>query len=255
MSRFLLLISLLVITQTVGAQKPMARIEGGAYTPLFGTANELVPVPTFYMDETPVTQTEFLEFVKKHPEWRKSSVLRLFADQHYLKTWESDTTLGSQVNPNAPVTNVSWFAASAYAKSVGKRLPTTDEWEFVAMASATLKDARKDSLYTDSILSWYETPQTFNNSIRKGEPNLWGVHDLFGLVWEWTEDFNSVLITGESRGDMDSNNALFCGGGAVGASDLMNYAAFMRYAFKGSLKARFAVQNLGFRCVKSEKEL
>jgi len=254
MSRFLLLILLLVFTQTVRAQKPMARIEGGAFAPLFGTTNQLVTVASFFMDETPATHAEFLDFVKTYPEWRRSTVLRLFADQNYLKTWESDTTLGKNLNPNAPITNVSWFAASAYAKSVGKRLPTTDEWEFVAMASRDNKDARKDSLFNVSILSWYETPNTFTQSIRRTEPNFWGVFDLYGLVWEWTEDFNSVLLTGESRGDVDSNNTLFCGGGAVGASDLMNYAAFMRFAFKGSLKAHFAVQNLGFRCVKSEKE-
>jgi formylglycine-generating enzyme len=251
MSRFLLLLLFLMLTQTSWAQKKMARIEGGAYTPLFGSIYSKTKVSTFFIDVHSVTNKEFLAFVIDYPEWKKSKVLRLFADQNYLNHWQSDSTLGDLVNPDAPVTNVSWFAASAYAKSVGKRLPTTDEWEFVAMASATRTDARKDSNYTSSILSWYETPNTFNLSIGNSEPNIWGVQDLFGLVWEWTDDFNSVLITGESRGDVDSNNALFCGGGSVGATDLMNYAAFMRYAFKGSLKAHYSVQNLGFRCVKT----
>ena len=72
--------------------------------------------------------------------------------------------------------------------------------------------------------------------------------DLHGLVWEWTSDFNSVLISGESRKDVDKDSNLFCGSAAVGASDLMNYAAFMRYAIRGSLKARYNMSNLGFRC-------
>ena len=31
----------------------------------------------------------------------------------------------------------------------------------------------------------------------------------------------------------------------------MNYAAFMRYAFRGSIKANYTTKNLGFRCAKN----
>jgi sulfatase modifying factor 1 len=41
---------------------------------------------------------------------------------------------------------------------------------------------------------------------------------------------------------------LFCGSGALGASSFDDYAAFMRYAFRSSLKAHYTVPNLGFRC-------
>lgn len=228
----------------------MIKVTGGSYTPLFGALDTKVDVESFLVDVDPVTNQEYVDFVTKNPSWRRSNILRLYADRNYLKEWLNDTTLNASQLPNAPITNISWFAASAFAKAKGKRLPTTDEWEFVAMASATLKDARKDSLYSKRILSWYETPKTYNNPIGNAEPNYWGAKNLFGLVWEWTDDFNSVLMTGESRGDVDSNNNLFCGGGSVGANDLMNYAAFMRYAFKGSLKASYCIQNLGFRCVK-----
>ena len=62
--------------------------------------------------------------------------------------------------------------------------------------------------------------------------------------------FNSILLTGESRSDVTTDKNLFCGSGSLNASDLMNYAAFIRYAFRGSVKANYAVKNLGFRCVK-----
>ena len=45
-------------------------------------------------------------------------------------------------------------------------------------------------------------------------------------------------------------NENMAGSAAIGATDLMNYAAFMRYAIRGSVKAKYAMKNLGFRCVK-----
>jgi len=57
------------------------------------------------------------------------------------------------------------------------------------------------------------------------------------------------LVTGESRADASLDRRFFCGSGAVGASDFEDYAAFMRYAFRSSLEARYDVGNLGFRGV------
>ncbi|MDP6922066.1 MAG: formylglycine-generating enzyme family protein, partial [Lutibacter sp.] len=65
--------------------------------------------------------------------------------------------------------------------------------------------------------------------------------------------FNSVMVSGESRKDVDNDSNLFCGSAALGATDLMNYAAFMRYAIRGSLKASYGMKNLGFRCVKDKE--
>ena len=118
------------------------------------------------------------------------------------------------------------------------------------MADETNVDARRFDSYNEFILHQYEKPQSFLAEIGKTPRNVWGLHDLHGLVWEWTEDFNSVMITGESRKDGNNDPDLFCGSGSLGASDLMNYAAFMRYAFRGSLKANYSIRNLGFRCAK-----
>lgn len=232
------------------AQSQMAQIKGGTYIPLYGRDSLKVVIADFQMDVYPVTNQDYVQFVKEYPKWKRSKVIRLFADESYLVKWQSDTQIDPKQSLKAPVTNVSWFAANDYCQCQGKRLPTIDEWEYAAMANETQPDARTISTYNEYILSWYEKPKTYNNDIGSTFKNYWNVYDLHGLVWEWTSDFNSVLVSGESRKDVDNDSNLFCGSGAIGATDLMNYAAFMRYAIRGSVKAKYTMQNLGFRCVK-----
>ncbi len=239
-----------VVVLAVTAQENMVNVKGGTYIPLYGVDSTAVTINDFSIDIYPVTNADYLEFVRELPAWQKSNVKRLFADGSYLAYWESDLSYGNQLSADAPITSISWFAAKKYCECQGKRLPTVDEWEFAAMADEKTADARKKESYNQKILDWYEAPKTFNNEIGSTFKNYWGIYDLHGLVWEWTMDFNSVLISGESRKDVDKDSNLFCGSAAVGASDLMNYAAFMRYAFRGSMKAKYSVKNLGFRCAK-----
>jgi formylglycine-generating enzyme required for sulfatase activity len=224
------------------------RIEGGSYLPLYGSKEgNKVDVKPFFIDAAPVTHRKFLEFVREKPEWRRGSVKKIFAEESYLQDWKSDLEVPEGLG-DSPVTHVSWFAAKAYCKFRGMRLPLLDEWEMVAMASTDARDARDDPEFIKFILAGYEAPKTYRKKIKQSRPNIYGVHDLHGLVWEWVSDFNSVIISGESRTSGD--DGLFCAAGSLGASDLVNYAAFIRYAFRASQKANFAIRNLGFRCAK-----
>lgn len=225
-----------------------SEIEGGTYIPLYGNDSLPVSVKDFKLDNYPVTNKDYQKFVLENPKWKKSEVKALFADGRYLDHWKNDTELKPGELKEAPVTNVSWFAAKEYCKCQGKRLPTIDEWEYVARADKETADARKKDGYNEFILSWYEKPKSFHQKIGSTYKNYWGVYDMHGLVWEWTSDFNSVIISGETRRDENKGNNLFCGSAAIGSSDLMNYAAFMRYAFRSSVKGNYSIRNLGFRC-------
>lgn len=230
----------------------MVRIPDGVYRPFFrgpGDPKE-VPVKAFELDVLPVTSGEFLEFVRSHPQWRRSQVKHLFADQYYLKDWAGDLELGTNAPADAPVTFVSWFAARAYAQSKGKRLPTVAEWEYAASASPARPDGENDPAFKREVLEWYSTSGS-GKPLRVGasRANYWGVHDLHGLVWEWVQDFNSALVSDDSRGG-GAERQFFCGAGAQGAANVDDFPAFMRYGFRSSLKADYCVHNLGFRCAK-----
>lgn len=118
------------------------------------------------------------------------------------------------------------------------------------MASESRVDGSQESGYNQRILDWYASANV-NTTIGLTPGNFWGVKDLHGLNWEWVEDFNSNLITGESRADASINTNLYCAAASTDAADPSDYAAFMRYGFRSSLQARFAISNLGFRCAKN----
>lgn len=254
-----LVAGLLIQAHGILAQQPdasskapgMARIPGGVYRPLFRSESDAkeIPVKAFALDIYPVTNAEFLDFVRANPRWRRSQVKRLFADAQYLKHWAGDMELGSSAATNAPVTWVSWFAAKAYAAAAGKRLPTTAEWELAAAASPVRPDGQNDPEFKKQISAWHVAPSPERPSpVGLGRANCFGVHDLVGLVWEWVSDFNTAMVTGDARGDSGLERQLFCGAGAAGAKDVSDYAAFMRFGFRSSLKADYTVHNLGFRC-------
>ncbi len=256
MTKFHLILLLLLLPFLASSQQPtaMQKVKGGSFVPLYGANETGVYIRDFLLDQYPVTNQQYLDFVKKYPKWKRSKVLRLFADNSYLGNWASDTQLGKNMLPNAPITKVSWYAAKDYCACQGKRLPGMDEWEYAAMASQTLINAQRDSAFNHQIIQSYELPKTYKNPVGSTYKNYWGVYDMHGLVWEWTSDFNSVLISGESRQDVDTERNLFCGSASINASNLMDYAAFMRYAFRGSIKANYNIQTLGFRCAKTIKK-
>lgn len=234
-------------------ESKMVPVKEGSFVPLYGaTSKNPVKVKSFFIDVYPVTNAEYLSFIKKNTSLSKSKIKGIFADESYLAYWKNDLDFGN-VNPKSPVTNVSWYAAKKYCECQGKRLPTMDEWEYVAMADEKKIDARTKTEFNKYILSWYEKSKTYENSIGQTFKNYWGVYDIHGLVWEWTADFNSIFLSGESRKDKSEDKNLFCGGASVNATDLMDYAAFMRYAFRGSLKAQYSTRNLGFRCAGTMK--
>ncbi len=232
-----------------GSDNSMALIPAGNFLPLY-SGNTRADVGAFLIDRLPVTNADFSRFVADNPQWSKKAVKRIFADEAYLRHWNDDGSFPPEIAGSA-VVNVSWFAAQKYCECQGKRLPTTAEWERAAGAGKTMEDGSKEPGFYSLILDLISKP-TPARLPEAGTTlkNYFGVWDMHGVIWEWTYDFNSALSTGESRGNSSLDNALFCGGGSLQSGDIGNYAAFLRYAMRSSLKASNVTKSLGFRCVK-----
>ena len=210
-------------------------------------------VAAFELMTQPVTNGEFLKFVKSHREWQRGRALPLYAEPSaYLSHWQAPTALGPDASAQQPVTRVSWFAATAYCEAQGARLPTWSEWEYVAAADETHRDARQDSAWRERILAWYaQSAGTGLGVVGRTPPNVYGIQDLHGLVWEWTEDYSAMLVSADNRSQSEADRARFCGAGALAVDDRENYPVMMRVALLSSLRGADSTSSLGFRCARS----
>lgn len=206
--------------------------------------HDTVRVRSFLLQSHPVTNREFLAFVRVHPQWRKGTVPVALAGTDYLGAWSGSLDPGPRATASQPVTRVSWFAAQAYCEAQHARLPDWYEWELAAAASASRRDARADPAWRQQVLDWYSRPAGKSlPAVEQGSANFYGLYDMHGLVWEWVNDFNSLLPA-------DADPEKFCGSGALTVQQKEDYAVLMRIALLGSLRATDTGHLVGFRCAR-----
>ena len=123
-------------------------------------------------------------------------------------------------------------------------------WELAAASPP--KGKTKEQL-TQLILDWYSKPNPkVVPPVRTTFKNGLGIYDMHGLIWEWTSDYNTVLLSDDDR-SAGTDSRLYCGGGVINSKDFENYAAYMRYALRSSLTAKSTLRSLGFRTIRRTK--
>lgn len=204
-------------------------------------------VASFQLMERPVSRRQFLDFLQAHPQWRREQAPTLFVDSGYLADL-ADEVPASELD--RPVAHVSWFAADAYCKSQGARLPDWIEWEYVAAADDHRVDAR-DDVRQLSLRVNDGTPRAID-ARPDATPNLHGVRGMHGAYWEWVDDYSTLLTAGEQRAQDDGDRLKFCGATALSFNHRDDYAVLKRVAVLSAMQSRSTLGNLGFRCARSQ---
>ena len=145
-----------------------------------------VTLDAFYLDRYLVTDAEFSRFVDSNPQWKASRLPAHLDNGNYLKHWQGSNRLDP--NSHHPVVNVNWYAAVAYCRWTGKRLPTEAEWEYAARgghqvlfpwgnqpAERTRANYRGAGLHATTPVGTYPA-------------NPYGLFDMAGNVWEYLAD-------------------------------------------------------------------
>jgi ergothioneine biosynthesis protein EgtB len=145
------------------------------------TPRHRVLVEPFALADRPVTNGEYLEFVREGgyrrfdlwlaDAWNLVNSEGWLRPLYWSPTLDSEFTLNGmrELDLSAPVAHLSYYEADAFARWAGARLPTEAEWELAA-ASATVAGNLLDSGVLQPI----------------GADDGAGFKQLFGDVWEWT---------------------------------------------------------------------
>ncbi len=127
----------------------------------------------FYMGKTEVTQAQWEKVMGQNPA-------------HF-----------TNAGPEAPVERVSWESCQTFCQKAGGglRLPTEAEWEYACRAGTT-------DLYPADLndTAWYiENSDGTTQAVGTKKPNVWGLYDMHGNVWEWCQDVFENYKQDEAR--------------------------------------------------------
>jgi formylglycine-generating enzyme required for sulfatase activity len=213
---------------------------------LMGPDRRQVHVDAFYIDRTPVTNEQFLQFVETTRYTPDDAGRSRFL--MHLRDARTARKLAKH-----PVIFVSWEDARAYAAWAGKRLCTEAEWEKAARGL----DGRKYPWGREEptkILALFGhragTTAPVGSFPRGASP--FDVLDMAGNVQEWCEDTDvpEFYLQGPNRnprnaGDKDSVNRVMRGG------SFMHGPAALRVTSRTSFEPQYRFASGGFRCART----
>lgn len=145
-----------------------------------------ISLSSYAIDIHPVTNEQFVRFLEVmggEKDSNHNDIIRLKDSR--IKRSGGKISIESGYAKH-PVVGVTWHGAVAYAKWVGKRLPTEAEWEIAAAngVECTLFPSGDD--IEKSQANFFSADTT---PVMSYAPTILGIYDLAGNVYEWCQDW------------------------------------------------------------------
>lgn len=247
-----------------------------------------VRVKAFWMDRTEVTNAQFAAFVKAtghvtDAEKQGGGAVFEVPTPDALRerplawwrfvagaSWRHPKGPGSDLRGHwaEPVVLVTQSDALAYARWLGRDLPTEAEWEHAAKAGRD-DDRRLDAAPTDArgrpTANYWQGSFPLKDLAQDGfaglapvgcyAANRWGLHDLIGNAWEWTRDAHTGAHQNHANGDpavlrtglAERPTRVVIKGGSFLCSP--DYCVRYRASAREAQEPDFATSHVGFRTV------
>lgn len=196
-------------------------------------------LPAFFIDRHPVTNAQFKAFLDA-TGYRP-------ADAHnFLRHWRDGAPAPG--DERRPVVWVSLEDSRAYARWAGKRLPHEWEWQYAAQGTDGRAYPWGDTWDEAAVPAPYrgrELPVAPEVGLHPRGASPFGVEDLVGAVWQWTEEFvdehtRAAILRGGSYYLPEGSSWYF-----PSAYKLSEHGKYLLMA-----PAKDRSGTLGFRCVK-----
>lgn len=212
---------------------------GSNSTPMVGFDDPLHKVTIskpFYMAKYEVTQEEWTALMGTNPSYFEGS--------------------------NLPVEQVTWKDAQAFILALNQkekvnkyRLPTEAEWEYACRAGTTSEFSFSNDTSVLDRYGWSDdygwcaiNSNDTTHPVGQRKPNAWGLYDMHGNVWEWTQDlwhsgYEGAPEDGSTWEEGNTTMRVGRGGSWIDGPNIC------QSSFRGELDADTGVNVLGFRVV------
>ena len=246
-----------------------------------------VEVQAFWIDATEVSNAQFRRFAQAtgyvtEAERAGASAVFVVPTEQALRSrpmawwrrvqganWRHPDGPGSTLlgKDAWPVVHVTLADAQAYARWLGRELPTEAEWEYAAkagrqgpeldVAPRDLK-GRPQANYWQGNFPLLDTAEDGHRGVAPVgcyAPNPWGLYDMVGNVWEWTADAHAGVIQGHANGDPAAvytapaqlgDRMVIKGGSYLCSPD---YCVRYRASAREAQGARVSSSHVGFRTI------
>jgi formylglycine-generating enzyme required for sulfatase activity len=209
----------------------------------------LIPAGEFYLDS--------LDFSYEIPT--KVSIPEPFYLGKYQVTQKQWTiVMGDEPScfegDNRPVECITWNKVQEFIKKLNElentdkyRLPSEVEWEYACKAGTdTIYFFGNSGLQLDEYAWYYLNSSHETHSVGQKKPNPWGLHDMYGNVWEWCQDryhriYEEDLAEGTAW-EIVGNTAIALRGGAW-----VSYSNKCHSSYRSSFDSDYGLYSVGFR--------
>lgn len=157
--------------------------------------------------------------------------------------------------PNLPVQNVSWVDVQQFIEKLNAktgqayRLPSEAEWEYAARAGTTTLYPSGNDDRDLGQYAWYSQNSGGKlHAVGEKPANKFGLHDMFGNVWEWAQDcdesYSKTPADGTAMGGSDCKRI-------VRGGSWNPYPEILRSGYRNSYIPQYSSNVVGLRLAKT----